>query len=54
MFNKILGLILAVIGFIILKYFPDIAYYQHKSMTLSGILIAVLFILVGIGLLIFG
>ena len=51
---KILGLILAVIGFLILKYFPDIKTYQHEGMTMTGILIGVLFILVGIGLLIFG
>ena len=54
MFNKILGLILAVLGFVILKYFPDVTTYQNKGMTLSGILIAIIFILVGIGLMIFG
>jgi hypothetical protein len=54
MFYKILGLIMAVLGFIILKYFPDVTTYQHKGMTMSGILIGILFILVGIGLLIFG
>lgn len=51
---KILGLILAVLGFVILKYFPDIKSYQHESFTMSGIIIGILFILVGIGLLIFG
>jgi len=54
MIYKIIGLILAALGFVILKYFPDITNYQQKGMTLSGILIAILFILVGIGLLIFG
>jgi len=54
MFYRILGLILIALGFVILKYFPDISSYQHKGMTLSGILIGVLFILIGIGLLIFG
>jgi hypothetical protein len=51
---KIFGLILAVIGFLILKFFPDIINYQSKPFTLSGILVAIVFILVGIGLLIFG
>ena len=51
---KILGLILAILGFAILKYFPDTKSYQHLGMTMSGILIGVLFILIGIGLLIFG
>lgn len=54
MLYKIIGLILAVLGFAILKYFPDITTYQHKGMTMSGIFIGILFILVGIGLLIFG
>jgi hypothetical protein len=54
MFYKILGLILGVIGFLILKYFPDVKTYQHEGMTMSAILIGVIFILVGIGLLIFG
>ena len=54
MFYKILGLILMVLGLVILKYFPDVTNYQSKGFTLTGILIAVVFILVGIGLLIFG
>jgi len=51
---KILGLILVVLGFAVLKYFPDITNYQSKGFTMTGVLIGVLFILVGIGLLIFG
>jgi hypothetical protein len=51
---KVLGLILAVVGFLILKYFPDVSTYQSKSFSLTGILIGIVFILVGIGLLIFG
>jgi len=54
MVNKIIGLILTIIGFLILKYFPDISSYQKEGMTLSGILIGVIIILIGIGLLIFG
>ena len=51
---KIIGLILIIIGVFILKFFPDMSEYQRKGMTLSGILIAIFLILVGIGLLIFG
>jgi len=54
MLYKILGLILVVLGVVILKYFPDVSSYQHSGMTMSGILIAVVLILVGIGLIIFG
>lgn len=51
---KILGVILVILGFLILKFFPDIGSYQTKSFTMTGILIGILFILVGIGLAIFG
>jgi len=51
---KLLGLILAILGFLILKYFPDMKNYQNEGFTFTGILIGVLFILIGIGLLIFG
>ena len=53
-FYKIIGLIMAVIGFLILKFFPDVKTYQHDEMTMTGILIGVLFILIGAGLLVFG
>jgi len=52
--NKIIGIILIIIGLFILKFFPDMSDYQKKGMTLTGILIAIFLILVGIGLLIFG
>lgn len=54
MIYKIVGLILAIFGFAIIKFFPDTASYQHSGMTITGILIGVLFILIGIGLVIFG
>jgi hypothetical protein len=54
MIYKIFGLFLAVFGFLILKFFPDMGSYQHSGMTLSAILIGVVLILVGIGLLVFG
>jgi len=52
--NKIIGLALIILGFWIVKYFPDIMTYQRKEMTLAGILIGIIFLLTGIGLLIFG
>jgi len=52
--NKIIGLAFIILGFWIVKYFPDIMSYQRKEMTLTGILIGIVLLLVGIGLLIFG
>ncbi|NIO44851.1 MAG: hypothetical protein GTN36_04860 [Candidatus Aenigmarchaeota archaeon] len=54
MINKIIGLILAFVGFLILKYFPGVSDYQHKGHTLTGILIGVILILIGIVLMVFG
>jgi len=54
MIGKVIGFILAVVGFLILKFFPDISGYQKEGMTLSGILIGVIIILIGVGLLILG
>jgi hypothetical protein len=54
MIYKILGLFLLLIGAAILKYFPDVTTYQHEGMTMSGILIGVIFLLAGILLMIFG
>ena len=54
MLLRIIGLILALVGFLMLKYFPGVSQHQVKGFTLSGILIAVILILVGIGLIVFG
>ena len=54
MLIKILGLLVAFLGLLVLKYFPDISDYQKKSMLLSGILIGVIMIVLGIVMLIFG
>lgn len=54
MINQVVGLILALVGFLILKYFPDISDYQISGYTLSGILIAIILILVGIYLVFSG
>jgi len=52
--NRILGIVILIIGFLILKYFPDMTRYQLKQMTFTGIFIGILLILIGIGLIIFG
>ena len=54
MIIRIIGVILAFVGFLMLKYFPGITQHQARGHTLSGILIGVILILVGIGLVIFG
>jgi hypothetical protein len=54
MIIRFFGVLLIFVGFLILKYFPDISGYQKKEMTLSGILIGIVIILIGIGLIIFG
>jgi hypothetical protein len=54
MLTRVIGLLLAVIGFLILKYFPSITSHQKSEMTMTGILIGVILILIGIGLMIFG
>jgi len=54
MITQVIGLILALIGFLILKYFPDVTEYQIRGYTLSGILIAIILILVGIYLIFSG
>jgi hypothetical protein len=52
--NKIIGIILLLLGFFTLRYFPDAVRYQRGEFTITGILIGVIMALVGIGLLIFG
>ena len=54
MILKVIGLIMALVGALMLKYFPDISEHQVEGFTLSGILIGVVLILVGIVLLFFG
>ncbi|NIM47172.1 MAG: hypothetical protein GTN40_03375 [Candidatus Aenigmarchaeota archaeon] len=52
--NRIIGLILAFVGFLILKYFPGVSDYQQRGHTLSGILLGIILILIGVGLMLFG
>ena len=54
MILKVIGLILAFTGVLMLKYFPDMSEHQFEGFTLSGILVGVVLILVGVVLIIFG
>jgi hypothetical protein len=58
MINKIIGLIFAFLGFLMLKYFPGWVGagtgHQTPGFSLSGILIGIAMVLIGIGLLILG
>ena len=54
MILKVIGLIMAFVGILMLKYFPDVSEHQFEGFTLSGILIGVVLILVGAVLIIFG
>ena len=54
MIAKVFGLVMIFLGFLALKYFPDISDYQKKGMTLSGILVGIILSIIGIILLIVG
>ena len=49
---KIIGFILLLLGYFILRYFPDV--YQRDDTSILGIMIGIFMALVGVGLLIFG
>lgn len=51
---KIVGIIFMILGFLILRFFPDIVRYQRSEMTMAGILIGIVFFGLGLTLLIFG
>ncbi len=51
---KLLGVVFLILGFLILKFFPDIKQYQWSQMTTTGIFIGVIIFVFGILLLIFG
>ena len=53
MIIKIVGLILAFVGFLMLKYFPGISAHQ-EHFSLSGIFVGIILILIGAGMIIFG
>lgn len=54
MLLKLLGILLVVIGFLILRRFPDISGYQRPEMLATGLFIGAAAFVVGIALIIFG
>ena len=54
MIGKAVGIIIALIGFLMLKFFPEMSDYQKDSFSKSGVLIGIILILVGIVLIIVG
>jgi len=54
MIIKVVGAILAFVGFLMLKFFPGLSDHQREGFTLSGILIGIILILVGIGMIFLG
>lgn len=53
MLLKILGIILVVIGFLVMKFLPDIS-YQRPEMLATGLFIGAIMLVLGIALIIFG
>lgn len=48
---KLLGLILIIIGFFIVKSFPGIAKYQPEGFSWTGVLIGLIVLFAGLSLL---
>ncbi len=48
---KLLGVILIVIGFLIVKHFPDMPDYQPDKFTWTGVLVGLLILFAGLALL---
>lgn len=51
---KVLGIVLLVFGFWLIRYFPGIRDYQRAGFAKSGIFIGLLIILAGVILLVVG
>lgn len=51
LFLKILGIILIIVGFLIVKNFPGISHYQLEKMTWTGIFIGLIILFAGVALL---
>ena len=54
MIGKAIGILLALVGILMLKFFPDIADYQSEGLTKSGIVIGIVLIAMGALLIVFG
>ncbi len=48
---KILGVILIIIGFLIVRHFPGISHYQAEKMSWAGVFIGLIILFAGIALL---
>ncbi len=48
---KIIGIILVIVGFFIVKDFPGISNYQLEKMTWAGVFIGLIILFAGIALL---
>jgi hypothetical protein len=53
MILKLLGIFVAIIGFAVLKFFPDIS-YQRPEMLSTGLFLGALMLVIGVALIIFG
>ena len=54
MIGKAIGILLALAGFLMLKFFPDISDYQSVHFTKTGLLIGGILIALGAIMIYFG
>jgi hypothetical protein len=54
MIGKAIGILLALAGLLMLKFFPDISDYQPEAFSKSGIMIAIALILIGAVMVVIG
>lgn len=52
-FFKIVGIVLIMIGFLIVKSFPGISAYQSEKMSWTGVFIGLIVLFGGVALLFF-
>lgn len=50
-FLKILGAILIIAGFFIVKNFPGVSHYQNEKMSWAGVFIGLIILFAGLALL---
>lgn len=48
---KVLGIILIIAGFLIVKNFPGVSHYQSEKMALTGVFIGLIILFAGLALL---
>jgi uncharacterized membrane protein (DUF441 family) len=54
MIGKAIGILLALAGLLMLKFFPDMLDYQSPEFSKSGILIGLVLIAIGVVMIAFG